>query len=111
MKSTTGVSNRARILVRVRPLISEELESHANSNIIVTEVRDNKSIILSKEGVNDREFTFDYVFAADKATQEHFYAITGLPLIKDLFSGYNATIIAYGQVLKLINLDGIRKNL
>ena len=92
------VSNRARVLVRVRPLIVEELESRPDSNIIVSTVRDDKIITLSREGFNDREFTFDFVFPHNKSNQEQFYSIAGSPLIQDLFAGYNATIIAYGQV-------------
>lgn len=98
MKLAPRVSSRARVVVRVRPLIPEELQSGSNSATVAAHVRDCRSVTLSREAANDREFTFDHVFAPDVVTQEQFYDVTGSPLIKDLFEGYNATIIAYGQV-------------
>jgi kinesin family protein 5 len=41
-------------------------------------------------------FTFDKVFGAD-SSQESVFEDTALPLIDDVFRGYNATILAYGQ--------------
>ena len=96
---SSGASNRVRVIVRVRPLIKEELDSNPAAKVVVATVHpDNKHITLAKENANDREFVFDHVFPNDTSTQESFYSMAGSPLVEDLFNGYNSTIIAYGQV-------------
>ena len=47
-----------------------------------------------EEGVYN--FSFDRIFG-DRSTQLEVFDDTAHPLIKDVLSGYNATIFAYGQ--------------
>ncbi len=91
--------NKVRVIVRVRPLIREELESNPEAKKLAAKVySDQHRIALCRPGVAEREFAFDRVASHDSTTQESFYQASGEPLVNDLFAGYNATIIAYGQV-------------
>lgn len=45
----------------------------------------------------DKAFTYDFVFDLD-TWQEHVYATCVRRLIEGCFEGYNATVLAYGQV-------------
>lgn len=47
----------------------------------------------------DKAFTYDFVFDIDSAQQE-IYAACVHKLIEGCFDGYNATVFAYGQVLR-----------
>jgi len=107
-----SAENHVKVVIRVRPLIKEELTSRPDAKIIAAHVHpDKKRITLSKEGIPDHEFSFNHTFSHDKASQEYFYSTIGTPLIEDLFNGYNSTIIAYGQVslsLKINKIDWFR---
>ena len=91
--------SKVKVIVRVRPLIKEELDSRLEAKTIAVKAHsDRRRITISKSGLHDREFTFDHIAANDYTTQESFYEAAGDPLVTDLFTGYNSTIIAYGQV-------------
>ncbi len=91
--------SRVKVIIRVRPLIKEELDSRPDAKVVIARVHpEGKHITLMRENMNDREFAFDQVFPHDKSSQENFYSNIGSPLVEELFNGYNATIIAYGQV-------------
>lgn len=45
----------------------------------------------------DKAFTYDFVFDLD-TWQEQVYATCVSKLIEGCFEGYNATVLAYGQV-------------
>ena len=99
-KSAKQNDNKVKVVVRVRPLIEEELLSKSEARIVTVKTnQDEMHVVLSKTGISDREFVFDYVASYKRTTQESFYQSVGEPLVSDLFSGYNSTIVAYGQVL------------
>ncbi len=98
-KSSSASGGRVKVVVRVRPIIREELELQSNAKTVVARPsEDRKRITLSRPGVPDREFCFDLVASSEATTQESFYLTVGRPLVRDLFAGYNTTVIAYGQV-------------
>ena len=78
-----------KVVIRVRPLISLELNYGATDCITI----DEKSNSLF---VNDRSFTFDTVFGT-KCTQDYVYEESVRDLLDSSFNGYNTTIFAYGQ--------------
>lgn len=77
-----------RVVCRVRPLNSKEI---ASGSEFVTTFPAEKAVALKS-----RVFQFDHVFKPE-FTQSQVYALSALPLVKDVLSGYNATIFAYGQ--------------
>ncbi len=99
---TSRNGSRVRVIVRVRPLIDEELkESAAARSIIVKVSPDNKHLTLGNGAGFDREFEFDHVAHYGNCTQKSLYEAVGQPLVNDSFQGINGTIIAYGQVCLL----------
>ena len=102
MKSLEGKDNKIRVIVRVRPLIEEELtENKQATKIVIKPHVDCKHITLTSDAVYDREFEFNYVAHYKNVNQESFFNLVGQPRIDDIFKGINSTIIAYGQVLHL----------
>lgn len=82
--------SNVRVAVRIRPQIARE---RIQQSRICTFVTDGEpQITLGK----DKAFTYDHVF--DMTTsQTTFYSTCVHHLIQSSFSGYNATILAYGQ--------------
>jgi kinesin family protein 4/21/27 len=82
---------KVRVAVRVRLLLGHEkgqaecLDSYENS--------DNTSTVVIGE---TKTFVFDYVFD-QKVSQETMFNNIGVPLIDQMFAGYNASMLAYGQ--------------
>ncbi len=92
---------KVRVVVRVRPLIDEELQEYKQASTIVVQPHaDGRRLTLVSDTSFNREFEFDCVAHYLHNTQESFYQLVGEPLISSIFSGVNATIIAYGQVLQ-----------
>lgn len=46
---------------------------------------------------SDKSFTYDYVFDVSE-TQENVYETCASALVQGSLEGYNATLLAYGQV-------------
>lgn len=55
-----------------------------------------QNIEIKTEETGQNKFNFDAIFGMDSTQQEVFNHIAGA-LITDVLSGYNATILAYGQ--------------
>lgn len=76
--------------MRVRPLVARELLE--SSNICIKSYEEDNQLVIGK----DRAFTFDKVF--DIATrQASVFDVCVKNLVLGCFSGYNATVLAYGQ--------------
>lgn len=80
-----------RVVCRVRPTNQREVKEggitcvkHSDSNIEV-----------NNDGATNT-FNFDRIFGPESTQIEVFYD-TAMPLVRDVLSGYNATIFAYGQ--------------
>ncbi|ESO09265.1 hypothetical protein HELRODRAFT_168226 [Helobdella robusta] len=77
-----------KVICRVRPL--NDLEERAGSKFIIKFLSEDAIAIAGKN------FTYDKVFKPD-VTQEDVYNVVAKPIVKDVLSGYNGTIFAYGQ--------------
>lgn len=54
-------------------------------------------------------FTFDHVYGSTGTPSSAMFEHCVSPLVDGLFQGYNATVLAYGQVyIQLINKDLIK---
>ena len=78
-----------KVVVRVRPLIDLEVQGGASECVTV----DAESSTIF---VNDRSFSFDYVFGS-RCSQEFVYEESVHELLRSSLNGYNATVFAYGQ--------------
>ncbi|XP_069130864.1 chromosome-associated kinesin KIF4A-like [Argopecten irradians] len=79
-----------RVAVRCRPLIQKE--ENEGCQVCVQFTKDEPQIILGKM----KAFTYDYVFSPCNS-QSEVYDMAVHPLLKQIFKGYNATVVAYGQ--------------
>ena len=87
-----SAQENVRVVCRVRPHNQKELSS-INSSACVTLSQQNLDL-----SVNDDiySFQFDRIFGPE-SNYYGVYKYTAMPLIQDIFSGYDATIFAYGQ--------------
>eukprot|EP01032_Pedospumella_encystans_P014533 gene14533-16682_t len=79
-----------QVFCRIRPTNKKELETG------YTCVKYGEQNIEVKTEEGENKFNFDAIFGMD-STQEFVFANIAGPLITDVLSGYNATILAYGQ--------------
>ena len=77
-------------MCRFRPL--NESEERSGSKIIAKFPNDAEDTVI----VGGKVYAFDKVFKPD-STQEIVYNNTAKEIVKDVLSGYNGTIFAYGQ--------------
>uniref|UniRef100_A0A1Q3G2W0 Kinesin-like protein n=1 Tax=Culex tarsalis TaxID=7177 RepID=A0A1Q3G2W0_CULTA len=93
-----GEIENVRVVVRVRPMDKNELDSGAQ-NIIKTD-KTNRCITVYKPNANSSEppkvYFFDNVFG-EESTQIDLYVDTARPIVDKVLEGYNGTILAYGQ--------------
>ncbi|XP_050079364.1 kinesin-like protein KIF3A [Anopheles maculipalpis] len=93
-----GEIENVRVVVRVRPMDKNELDS-GSQNVIKVD-KSNRSITVVKPGANSSEppkvYYFDNVFGED-STQIDLYVDTARPIVDKVLEGYNGTILAYGQ--------------
>lgn len=76
---------------RIRPQLSKE--KIEGCHICTSVTPGEPQVLLGK----DKAFTYDFVFDLD-TWQEQIYATCVGKLIEGCFEGYNATVLAYGQV-------------
>ncbi|CAF0978709.1 unnamed protein product [Adineta steineri] len=79
-----------RVVARFRPL--NDSEERAGSRNVVKFPADQEGTVL----ISGKIYVFDKVFAPH-ATQEKVYNEAAKEIVKDVLSGYNGTIFAYGQ--------------
>lgn len=98
--STTelGEIENVRVVVRVRPLNSKELDAHSKNIIDVDALNGEITIenTNAAHGEPPKVFSFDAVFDTD-STQVDIYNETARPIVDKVLQGYNGTIFAYGQ--------------
>ena len=113
-KSKTPSDDHLKVCIRIRPPLLREIEPNLPFRSIAV-VSQNSQISLVEylgcsysEADRQREwienpnyfqyhrFTFDRIFDID-STQDEVYAISALPAVESVLSGYNSTIFAYGQ--------------
>jgi hypothetical protein len=86
-----NVSNNVKAFARFRPLNSLE-EEFGEAGIRF----ESESAVVIVGGLGEESFTFGRVFSPE-ASQKEVYITVGQPSVNDVVSGYNATVIAYGQ--------------
>lgn len=84
---------RVRVAVRLRPKVDEDLADFADCIEIQPEL---KKLKLKKNNWSSESYKFDEVFA-ESASQKRVYEVVAKPVVESVFSGYNGTIMAYGQ--------------
>jgi len=87
------IIGRVKVCVRVRPPSKTEIESKHRNVVKVS-----SNIISLYETTKDiyRTFAFDTVFPPE-ASQKAVYDSIASPIVKDVMTGVNGTIMAYGQ--------------
>lgn len=63
--------------------------------MLVEEEGDKTDVLRQKRAGGERRYSYDAVFSED-ASQEAVYEATTHALVRDVLSGYNATVFAYG---------------
>jgi hypothetical protein len=96
-----GASSRIHVVLRVRPLISEDVElglqlGDEYADECIDEIPVSHTIHLRKPYFDTREFSFDTVLGRG-ATQADTYEAVGRPVVDDVLLGFNGTVLAYGQ--------------
>ena len=84
-----------KVALRIRPMTAKELLSHCSS--CLNYLTGTNQIVVGGEGSMQKSFTFDYIFDRMSA-QDTIYSDCVLPLVDRLMEGFNATVLAYGQV-------------
>ena len=90
MSAAAAPTSRVRVGVRIRPLSAKET-SEGGRAVVDGRALDHV-VALSK-----RTFTYDSVFRPT-VSQADLYGDVAPPLLDAFLGGYNATVIAYGQV-------------
>ena len=90
----TGKSECVKVVIRVRPMNSHEIEQKSKICVEIDTVNNTVAVISDKNNV--KTFPFDYVYPMD-TTQREIYDQVAFPIVDSIFQGYNGTIFAYGQ--------------
>ncbi|CAI0410955.1 unnamed protein product [Linum tenue] len=89
-------SGRVRLAVRVRPRSADEVLSDADFADCVELQPELKRLILRKNNWSAESYKFDDVFT-ETASQRRVYEAVAKPVVESVLSGYNGTVMAYGQ--------------
>jgi len=87
-------ADNVQVVLRVRPLVPYEIK--AGSMMTVTTSGKDTALVQDKISNTTRKFTFSQVYGPT-STQEAFFEGVCVPVLDTLFSGFNCTIMAYGQ--------------
>ncbi|XP_058204583.1 kinesin-like protein KIN-UC isoform X10 [Rhododendron vialii] len=87
---------RVRVAVRLRPRNAEDLLSDADFADCVEIQPELKRLNLKKNNWSSEAYRFDEVFS-ESASQRRVYEAVAKPVVESVLSGYNGTVMAYGQ--------------
>ncbi|MBA0629507.1 hypothetical protein Godav_024053, partial [Gossypium davidsonii] len=87
---------RVRVAVRLRPRSAEDLLSDADFADCVELQPELKRLKLRKNNWSSESYKFDEVFTGT-ASQKRVYEVVAKPVVESVLSGYNGTVMAYGQ--------------
>eukprot|EP00741_Cyanophora_paradoxa_P005036 tig00000842_g4878.t1 len=92
------VASRAAVVVRVRPSVQEDVENRKAGPYqeCIRVVPGANRLVLFRQFYEDREFAFDTVLGPE-VSQEEAYDAIARDIVQDILSGFNGTIMAYGQ--------------
>ncbi|KAM7273087.1 hypothetical protein ACFE04_027751 [Oxalis oulophora] len=82
---------RVRVAVRLRPRNQEELVSDVDFADCL------KRLKLRKNNWDSDTYEFDEIFT-EYASQKRVYEVVAKPVVESVLSGYNGTVMAYGQM-------------
>lgn len=88
--------NRVKVIVRVRPPISEDLNNPLLGPYEECVSTAKTRVRLCRPTYDEREFSFDSVLPP-RADQSSMYHVVAKGIVEDVLKGYNGTVIAYGQ--------------
>ncbi|KAG8501918.1 hypothetical protein CXB51_004693 [Gossypium anomalum] len=89
-------SGRVRVAVRLRPRNAEDLLSDVDFADCVELQPELKRLKLRKNNWSSESYRFDEVFT-ETASQKRVYEVVAKPVVESVLSGYNGTVMAYGQ--------------
>jgi len=89
-------SERVLVHVRIRPFNSSELADPDQVQSSLLGISQSPPSLLVKKDYDKKSFHFDSVLTAE-STQESVYRETGKSIVQSVLTGYNASILAYGQ--------------
>lgn len=87
---------RVRVAVRLRPKNNEDLASDSDFADCVEILPELKKLNLKKNNWSSESYKFDEVFT-ESASQKRIYEVVAKPVVESVLSGYNGTVMAYGQ--------------
>ena len=87
-----------RVMVRIRPLSSKEVQDGREISVIANEDLAEISVLNPNVDANTppKMFTFDATFSAN-SSQQHVYDTAATEIVEAVMQGFNGTIFAYGQ--------------
>ncbi|KAF7147114.1 hypothetical protein RHSIM_Rhsim03G0115900 [Rhododendron simsii] len=94
--TSTAEPARVRVAVRLRPRNAEDLLSDADFADCVEIQPELKRLNLKKNNWSSEAYRFDEVFS-ESASQRRVYEAVAKPVVESVLSGYNGTVMAYGQ--------------
>ena len=84
--------HRIKVAVRLRPLFTNEIfQQHST-----VEIKQKGVVILNLPSNKRREFIYDETFGPS-STQDEIFEMIAHPVVKDMLTGKNGCIMAYGQ--------------
>ena len=89
--------SNVRVAVRVRPLLSHEIESNHKTNLMNIDPDQNEISIFQTDNNTKKSFSFDKILDERHSQQEVFENLQIPGLISKVVDGFHATIFAYGQ--------------
>ncbi|KAL9680057.1 hypothetical protein QQ045_017932 [Rhodiola kirilowii] len=89
-------AGRVRVAVRLRPKNAQEIQSDGDYAECVELEPELKRLKLRKNNWSSESYRFDEVFT-ETASQKRVYDVVAKPVVESVLSGYNGTIMAYGQ--------------
>ncbi|KAK9750241.1 hypothetical protein RND81_02G181700 [Saponaria officinalis] len=87
---------RVRVAIRLRPRNEEDLALDADFADCVDIQPELKKLNLRKNNWSSDSYKFDEVFT-ESASQKRVYEVVAKPVVESVMSGYNGTVMAYGQ--------------
>ncbi|XP_074309321.1 kinesin-like protein KIN-UC [Silene latifolia] len=87
---------RVRVAIRLRPRNDEDLALDADFADCVDIQPELKKLNLKKNNWSSDSYKFDEVFT-ETASQKRVYEVVAKPVVESVMSGYNGTVMAYGQ--------------
>lgn len=60
------------------------------------------SLAMTQVQLGSHSFTFDHVYGNGGSPSSAMFEECIVPLVNGLFQGYNATVLAYGQVMSIL---------